>query len=396
MRTYGILAAFLSVACHAGSASAFVASGTPGALAAPGAVQPSDVSSLAPADLKQLATAAPVDAALVSSRGGARAPAKEPAKAASTLVVGAYFFLWYALNIGYNITNKKALNAIALPWSVSVLQLVVGSIFVLPVWMLKLRDAPGLNMDNVKGLSPIAACHMLSHVCAVIGLGAGAVSFVHIVKAGEPLFTALFSAIFLKQIFSPLVYLTLVPVVAGVALASLKELDFKWAALGGAMGSNLAASTRAILSKRSMGMDMGKNMTPENLYAVLTIMSSAMLLPLSAVVEGPKIQELWASTVTTKEKGNEIVYNTVASGVFFYLYNEVAFRCLGVVHPVTHAVGNTFKRVFLIATSIIVFKSKLTPLAAVGSVMAIGGVLLYSLTKEWCAKQDAIKAQAHK
>lgn len=74
----------------------------------------------------------------------------------------------------------------------------------------------------------------------------------------------------------------------------------------------------------------------------------------------------------------------------------MAFRCLGVVHPVTHAVGNTFKRVFLIATSIIVFKSKLTPLAAMGSFMAIAGVLLYSLTKEWCAKQDAIKAQAHK
>eukprot|EP00752_Nemacystus_decipiens_P001588 g1549.t1 len=395
MRTYGILAAFLSVACHAGSASAFVASGPSGALASPGAVQPSTVSSLAPADLKQLATATPVDAALVSSRGGARAP-KEAPKKAPTLLVGVYFFLWYALNIGYNITNKKALNAIALPWSISVLQLVVGSIFVLPLWMLKLREAPGLTMANVKGLSPIATCHMLSHVCAVIGLGAGAVSFVHIVKAAEPLFTALFSAIFLKQIFSPLVYLTLVPVVAGVSLASLKELDFKWAALGGAMGSNLAASTRAILSKRSMGMDMGKNMSPANLYAVLTIMASAMLLPLSAIVEGPKIQSLWESTVTSAEKGNEIIYNTVASGVFFYLYNEVAFRCLGVVHPVTHAVGNTFKRVFLIATSIIVFKSKLTPLAAVGSIMAIGGVLLYSLTKEWCAKQDAIKAQAHK
>lgn len=67
--------------------------------------------------------------------------------------------------------KQKALNAIALPWSISVLQLVVGSIFVLPLWMLKLRDAPGLTMANVKGLSPIAACHMLSHVCAVIGLG---------------------------------------------------------------------------------------------------------------------------------------------------------------------------------------------------------------------------------
>lgn len=76
--------------------------------------------------------------------------------------------------------------------------------------------------------------------------------------------------------------------------------------------------------------------------------------------------------------------------------DEVAFRCLGVVHPVTHAVGNTFKRVFLIATSIIVFKSKLTPLAAVGSFMAIAGVLLYSLAKEWTTKNAAIKAQASK
>ncbi len=69
------------------------------------------------------------------------------------------------------------------------------------------------------------------------------------------------------------------------------------------MGSNLAASTRAILSKRSMGMDMGGNMNPANLYAVLTIMSSVMLLPLSAMVEGPKMQDLWAETVTTPEKG---------------------------------------------------------------------------------------------
>lgn len=69
------------------------------------------------------------------------------------------------------------------------------------------------------------------------------------------------------------------------------------------MGSNLAASTRAILSKRSMGMDMGKNMNPANLYAVLTIMASAMLLPLSAVIEGPKINDLWAATVDTAEKG---------------------------------------------------------------------------------------------
>lgn len=69
------------------------------------------------------------------------------------------------------------------------------------------------------------------------------------------------------------------------------------------MGSNLAASSRAILSKRRMGMDMGRNMTPANLYAVLTIMATFMLLPLSALVEGPIAKKLWDSTIKSDEEG---------------------------------------------------------------------------------------------
>lgn len=69
------------------------------------------------------------------------------------------------------------------------------------------------------------------------------------------------------------------------------------------MGSNLAASSRAILSKRKMGMDMGKNMTPANMYGVLTIMASTMLLPLATLIEGPKIQRVWESAVTDEEMG---------------------------------------------------------------------------------------------
>lgn len=62
--------------------------------------------------------------------------------------------------------------------------------------------------------------------------------------------------------------------------------------------------------------------------------------------------------------------------------SEVAFYCLDAIHPVTHAVANTVKRVFLIAVSIVVFGHKLTPLGSIGSAVAIGGVLLYSLAKQ--------------
>ena len=54
-----------------------------------------------------------------------------------------------------------------------------------------------------------------------------------------------------------------------------------------AMGIHFAASMRAVLSKRAMGMSIGENMGPGNLHAVVAIMTSVMFLPLSIAAEGP-------------------------------------------------------------------------------------------------------------
>jgi len=57
----------------------------------------------------------------------------------------------------------------------------------------------------------------------------------------------------------------------------------------------------------------------------------------------------------------------------FGRYNEVAFLALSEVAPVTHAVGNTIKRVVIILASVIVFQNPLLPLGALGSAIAVGG-----------------------
>lgn len=151
-----------------------------------------------------------------------------PMSLMNTLQVGLSFAAWFFLNVMYNLTNKKCQNVFPMPWTMTVVSLFVGIPYVLFMWATGLRPAPKVSLEGYKKLFPIGVFHAAGHASAVIALGAGAVSFAQIVKSGEPVFTCLLSFLVLGQTFSPTVYASLLPIVGGVALASLKELSFTW------------------------------------------------------------------------------------------------------------------------------------------------------------------------
>mmetsp|Transcript_53198 Transcript_53198/g.159248 ORF Transcript_53198/g.159248 Transcript_53198/m.159248 type:complete len:83 (+) Transcript_53198:1320-1568(+) len=62
------------------------------------------------------------------------------------------------------------------------------------------------------------------------------------------------------------------------------------------------------------------------------------------------------------------------------------------VNPVTHAVGNTIKRVVIIVASVIAFKTPMSTGSIIGSSIAIAGTLLYSLAMN-AAKASKAKAE---
>ena len=99
----------------------------------------------------------------------ATAAAEEPKKDAimDTLVTGSFFALWYLFNIGYNIYNKKALNALPIPYTMAALQLFVGIPYAAALWATGLRKAPKLSTDNVKTLIPVSLGHLGTHIGAV-------------------------------------------------------------------------------------------------------------------------------------------------------------------------------------------------------------------------------------
>ena len=317
------------------------------------------------------------------------APAKqaaeaEPAKNSAlmeSLQTGSYFALWYLFNIAYNIYNKQSLNALAYPWTVATIQMAVGIAYFVPVWMLGIRKAPKLSLEDYKTLLPIALCHTGVHVGAVIALGAGAVSFAHIVKASEPVVTCVMNALLLGQVFSLPVYATLIPIIGGVGIASMKELSFTWLALGAAMLSNVSSAARGVLSKKTMsGKKMGENLDAQNLYAVLTAMSTLILIPTALAFEGTSFFKAFGEVVAKGDFTRKSLSTLLAlSGLSYYAYNEVAFLALGKVNPVTHAVGNTIKRVVIIVASVIAFKTPMSTGSIIGSSIAIFGTLLYSL-----------------
>jgi solute carrier family 35 protein E1 len=189
------------------------------------------------------------------------------------------------------------------------------------------------------------------------------------------------NALLLGELLPAQVYATLIPIIGGVAIASMKELSFTWLALGAAMLSNVSSAARGVLSKKTMsGKKIGENLDAQNLYSVLTLMSTLILIPLAYASEGLGFFKAFNGVVSAGEYTRKSLASIIAlSGATYYAYNEVAFLALGRVNPVTHAVGNTIKRVVIIVASVIAFKTPMSRGSVIGSSVAIFGTLLYSL-----------------
>jgi solute carrier family 35, member E1 len=302
------------------------------------------------------------------------------------------------------------------------LQFGVGVLYVTTLWLTRLRVKPQLNGAKARSaLRTVGFWHCIGQLMSMVSLGAGPVSFTHIVKAMEPFFSALVAALYFGKWMNPVVYATLIPVVGGVGYACLKEKSFSWLAFGTAMGSNVAFALRAVLSKIAMTSagdsadenPLGTNLTAPNVFGLVTCAAFWISLPLAFATEGTSffqsvgttvdpetlmqvtLPSLWQTAVAATEQGEMgLIRSIVLSGLFHYLNNEVMYLALSNVHPVTLAVGNTMKRVVIMVASVMVFRNQISLQAGIGSAIAISGVLLYSLTKqhyEQLAKEQTLQ-----
>jgi solute carrier family 35 protein E1 len=106
------------------------------------------------------------------------------------------------------------LNVLPAPLIVGTIQFGIGALYCALVWLLRLRPFPVLTKDGKDAVAKVGFYHATGQLASMISLGAGPVSFTHIVKAMEPFFSAVVSGFYFQKWMPYQVYLTLIPVVS--------------------------------------------------------------------------------------------------------------------------------------------------------------------------------------
>ena len=132
------------------------------------------------------------------------------------------------------------------------IQFAIGGLIACFMWITGILQRPKIEPGALKSITPLACIHVLGNVLTNVSLRAVAPSFTHTVKAAEPLFSVILSSIFLGQTPSVPVVFSLLPIIAGVALASTSEITFNWTGFLAALGSNITFQSRNVLSKKFM------------------------------------------------------------------------------------------------------------------------------------------------
>lgn len=285
--------------------------------------------------------------------------------------------------------NKQAMLSFGLPCMVSWLQLVVGVMWIVPMWIVGYRPAPLVNAAFfISTFGPIGLLHAAGHSAQVKAIGAGTAFMVTLVKATEPILGTLVTLVAYGTWPSRLTTLSLLVIVAGVFIGAFKPghshfsaTDLLTISSGAALFSTLLFVVAKVLAKRLMTPDMKrqKHLDPANNYALLMCASCIFLALPAFVFDGPTALYTWRAF--DYQKRYLVAKRIALSGLALNASNECSFRVLDVLGPVSQAVANAAKRIAVLFAAVIFLGEKIAVTEAAGSAISLFGVLCYGLSK---------------
>ncbi|XP_035911007.1 solute carrier family 35 member E1 homolog [Anopheles stephensi] len=300
-----------------------------------------------------------------------------------TLTIVFLCILWYIVSSSNNVIGKMILSEFPYPMTVTMIQLTSITVY----------SGPFFNLWGVRKyvdiswryyftfIVPLALGKFLASVTSHISIWKVPVSYAHTVKATMPLFTVILSRVIMRERQTKAVYLSLMPIIVGVGIATLTELSFDVIGLISALIATMGFSLQNIFSKKVL-KETGVHHL--RLLHILGRLALFMFLPVWIYVDLFNVMK-HPSIVTGDYRVIALLFT---DGVLNWLQNILAFSVLSLVTPLTYAVASASKRIFVIAISLFVLGNPVTWLNVLGMLVAILGVLCYNRAKYFARRQQ--------
>lgn len=245
---------------------------------------------------------------------------------------------------------------------------------------------------------PLAVGKDLGQVTTAMAIERLSISFVHTVKSTSPVFTVFLSKVWLGEEHTTEIIFSLFPIIGGVWLSTVSEVDLNPEGLMAALLSVIFFTLQNLYSKVLM---TSHNVHHTVLVYYTSVVGLFLLLPFWFTVDVggilvmrmtctvlpvslfPQCAEKYSVQLLIEHNGEGIsevrlLVLYLLAAVFHYVQVIMAIKVLEKASVVTYSVANTFKRVFVIVASVLYFQNTVTFLNSLGIIISVAGIVWYN------------------
>ncbi|KAG1339146.1 UDP-URONIC ACID TRANSPORTER 1 [Cocos nucifera] len=288
---------------------------------------------------------------------------------------------WYSSNIGVLLLNKYLLSnyGFKYPIFLTMCHMTACSLLsYLAIAWLKLvpLQAVRSRVQFLK-ISALSLVFCGSVVSGNISLRFLPVSFNQAVGATTPFFTAVFAYIMTVRREAWITYLTLVPVVTGVIIASGGEPSFHLFGFIMCIGATAARALKSVLQGILLSSE-GEKLNSMNLLLYMAPIAVVFLLPATIFMEENVVGILLALA----RKDFRIIWYLLFNSALAYFVNLTNFLVTKHTSALTLQVLGNAKGAVAVVVSILIFRNPVSVTGMLGYTLTVFGVILYSESKK--------------
>lgn len=287
---------------------------------------------------------------------------------------------WYFSNIGVILLNKYLLSVWGFKFPIFLTMCHMGMCATLAFAVRTAGIAPRQNLKSRRHaikVAVLAVVFVASVVGGNISLRFIPVSFNQAIGATTPFFTALLSLFIMRQKETSEVYVTLLPIVLGIVLASKAEPLFHLTGFIACFSATFSRALKSVLQGLLLTNE-NERLDSLNLLLYMSPFALGVLMLATALME----PDAWGVFLENCAESPHFFFILVLNCVLAFSVNLTNFLVTKCTSPLTLQVLGNAKGAVAVVVSILLFKNPVSGMGMLGYSITIMGVVAYSEAKK--------------